>query len=554
MDNGIDYSKYSEAELVEMFGRLDPRYAPSKCAQLGAHLTALGYVVTQGDEEPGWAKPSAAKLLTLIGSPSPFESDVEFGTRTGPLGPAHNDLGFVGSGHFRTDGIYAYISGKAGARLGFISAPSQREVQIPARQIVNVESQGRLVRFEFGAGEEDAGAVTLQLPDASAVAALIAVLPKTQTKEFRPQIKTIVKFEADLIAQSPHTPVTVGLIAINALIFIATLFDGADWLHGDGKVLIAWGANFGPYTTAGDWWRLFTSLFLHAGIAHIFFNMWALASFGPLVERLYGSPHYLLLYVLAGILASLTSTAWHPAANSVGASGAIFGICGALLAAPLRVGQSFPADILRPVRSSAFVFLGWALYASFRSQGVDYAAHLGGFSAGFVLGLVTVPPTADREISRRFRALRRWLLLPTASVLLAGGLLWAQRSAASLNGDALYSHTAHWMVRHEHAINAEFNSALRLRNQDPAALDETLASKVIPFWVEATELLDRIKLPANSPNIAALDTIQSVARRRTEAFQLLDQGLRGNDLQAISRATQELRMIDQLAQGRSPSP
>jgi hypothetical protein len=112
----IDYSKHTEAELVEMFGRMDPRFAPVECARLGKLLTELGYVVTQGDTEPGSAEPSAAKLQALIGSRRPFGCNVDFGKVTGPfsyLEPTHNELGFVGPGELQTDGVSVYLSGRA---------------------------------------------------------------------------------------------------------------------------------------------------------------------------------------------------------------------------------------------------------------------------------------------------------------------------------------------------------------------------------------------------------------------------------------------------------
>jgi hypothetical protein len=93
MESTIDYSKHTEAELVEMFGRLDPRYAPEECARLGKRLTELGYLVTPGDFGPGSAQPSAAKLKALIGTSQPFESAVEFGKVSAPfsyLEPTHN--------------------------------------------------------------------------------------------------------------------------------------------------------------------------------------------------------------------------------------------------------------------------------------------------------------------------------------------------------------------------------------------------------------------------------------------------------------------------------
>jgi rhomboid protease GluP len=110
-------------------------------------------------------------------------------------------------------------------------------------------------------------------------------------------------------------------------------------------VQIAWGSNFGPYTTEGEWWRLFTSLFIHFGIAHLLLNMFALTAFGPLVERLFGSVNFLFVYLLAGIAGSLASIAWNPGINSAGASGAIFGILGALMAVQLRAGATIPMDI-----------------------------------------------------------------------------------------------------------------------------------------------------------------------------------------------------------------
>jgi rhomboid protease GluP len=98
-----------------------------------------------------------------------------------------------------------------------------------------------------------------------------------------------VQFERHLIAQSRRTPVTVGLVALNTLVFLATVLAGAEWLVPRGIVQIAWGSNFGPFTTDGEWWRVLTSLFIHFGVIHLAFNMWALATFGPLAERLYES-------------------------------------------------------------------------------------------------------------------------------------------------------------------------------------------------------------------------------------------------------------------------
>jgi membrane associated rhomboid family serine protease len=158
--------------------------------------------------------------------------------------------------------------------------------------------------------------ITIWLPDSSAADRLVAVLPKQRTSAFRAQLQEHAKFEQSLIAQSPETPVTIALVAINVLVFLVTAIAGGGWLLANGSLQVVWGSNFGPYTTDGEWWRLLTSLFIHFGIVHLVFNMWALASFGPLIERLFGSVNYLFIYLIAGATGSLASISWRPDINS----------------------------------------------------------------------------------------------------------------------------------------------------------------------------------------------------------------------------------------------
>lgn len=556
MESEIDYTKHTESELVDMFGRLDPRYAPAECARLGKYLADRGYIVTDGSTGPGSAVPSPEKLQSLIGAPQPLEWKVDFGsaTRSLGLGPAQNSFGFVGSGTMQTDGISVWLSGRVSR--GSSLASLVENTQLSCLQIANVESEGRLVRFGYNVDDEEDDSICLSLPDKSAADKLVAILPKRRTREYRSQIKADAQFAARLIAQSPKVPVTVALVAINTLVFIGTLLAGAEWLIPVGKVQIAWGSNFGPYTADGEWWRLFTSLFIHFGIAHVVLNMIALVMFGPLVERLYGSVNYLLIYVLAGIAGGLASISWQPDVNSAGASGAIFGILGALVAAQLRGGDTFPVDILRPIRDTTLLYLGLSLYAGFKYQGIDNAAHLGGLAAGFVIGLAAARPiTGESSFSRR--DLRRLIqLLPVAAVVLAVGLWFAQRASASMAGEGQYRRTAHWIGVREPAINRKFNAALSLDandKQNHSVLIETLEKEVIPFWREAGDRLAAIQLSSNSSNRTTLETLQDLTDGRADAFQALDDGLRNNDPQAIANAGQDLKQIEQTAKERRTS-
>jgi membrane associated rhomboid family serine protease len=546
---------------VEMFGRMDPRYAPQECKRLATYLSERDYTVTEGDTGPGFAVPSPGKLRTLIGSSRPIQCDVDFGKTAGPrgwLGSTHNDFGFVGPGTLQTDGLYVYLSGTFGPRKGLLATLSQQQVQLPCRKITNVESRDGLIRFEYGGGEFEDGAITLRLGDASIAERLIAALPKERTKGFRSQIDANTEFQRRLMDKSTRTPVTVGLIAINVLVFVATLMGGAELFKPIGTVQIAWGSNFGPYTMDGDWWRLLTSLFIHFGIIHIAMNMLALAVFGPLIERLYGSVTYLLIYLLAGMAGGLASVAWHPGVNSAGASGAIFGILGALLAAPLRAGDTFPVDIVRSIRHWFVVFLVWSLYAGFKSKGIDHAAHLGGLVSGFIIGLAAARPITAGSASSRSDVRHLLQMAPVAVALLAGGFWFAQRASASLVGEGLYWHTVHWLAAGERAASKHFNSAVamaRAHEQSPAVIVEPLEKEVLPFWRQASDRLAAIELRTDSPNRSNLDFLQEISDARADAYELLDEGLRKSDRQKIETAAQKLNQIDNLArQHRPPSP
>jgi len=274
--------------------------------------------------------------------------------------PLRNDLRLVGAGTLEVDGVSVSLTGKCGSRAQLIQPLV--DIQLPCWRIANVEAQGSVVRLYYSSADRDDGAITLRLADDTKAEQLVTLLPKVKTRDSKSQLIANAEFARRLVAQPPHTPVTFGLIAINLLVFIATLLGGAHWIAPRGGALIAWGSNFGPYTTHGEWWRPLTSIFIHFGIVHRLANMLAMAMLGPTIERLYGSVNYFLIYVFSRISGGLASLFWHPNVNSAGASGAMFGIIGALLAAILTVGDDFPTDIKRPLQHWVLLFFCWTLY------------------------------------------------------------------------------------------------------------------------------------------------------------------------------------------------
>jgi len=182
------------------------------------------------------------------------------------------------------------------------------------------------------------------------------------------------------------TPVvTITLIALNALVYVAMGLSGVSWTEPSITHAVQWGADFGPLTVSGEWWRAFTSTFVHFGIIHIVLNMWCLWSLGSSLELFMGRKAYTVIYLLSGVMASLTSIAWNPWRVSAGASGAIFGVAGAFLSyLYFKKAPMDPKQVRQKIKN-LLIFIGYnLLYGA--AGNVDNSAHLGGLIAGLVLG------------------------------------------------------------------------------------------------------------------------------------------------------------------------
>ena len=201
--------------------------------------------------------------------------------------------------------------------------------------------------------------------------------------------------------------VTRSLVAVCILVFAAMAFRQVSTHAGSEPLLLRWGANFGPLTLSGQWWRLFTSLFIHLGVVHLAVNMWCLWDLGSFAERIYGRAQFLIIYLLAGVIGALCSLFWHPFALAAGASGAIFGVTGALLASFIFGDLPFTKKSAAIALLSVIAFAGYNLFVGFVGKGPGNAAHVGGLISGFLLALL---------ISKT--SFRRALLLGVLSIVL----------------------------------------------------------------------------------------------------------------------------------------
>jgi len=242
-------------------------------------------------------------------------------------------------------------------------------------------------------------------------------------KTCRSQIVSVHSPDAtDSLAQPPQaavaskaTPATYVLLAINIAIFLIMIARGVDWMQPTSDQLLSWGADYGPYTLDGQYWRLITSMFLHFGIIHILGNMWCLWSLGRLAEDLIGSPAVVGIYLLTGIGASLLSLSWDPMRVSAGASGAIFGIAGALITVLYYGKHDLPKENVRHLLGYVVRFSLLNLLFGLKAH-VDNMAHVGGLVTGLVIGLFLARSFNVAPEERP--ALHRMILAISAAVLI----------------------------------------------------------------------------------------------------------------------------------------
>jgi membrane associated rhomboid family serine protease len=185
------------------------------------------------------------------------------------------------------------------------------------------------------------------------------------------------------------------------------------------QMLIAQGGNFAPATLGGEPWRLLTAVFLHGDAEHVIGNLIALLVLGPYAERVYGRAGYGAIYLGTGLLASAVDLWVNFLVVSVGASGAIFGVLGALIAYALRRRGHLPMRAIRIVVIAGSMFAAWTFWQGLGSEGINNSAHLTGFVAGALIGTWIAPPLVERSARRRVLKLAS---AGFAAIILAIGL------------------------------------------------------------------------------------------------------------------------------------
>ncbi|MFB6340169.1 rhomboid family intramembrane serine protease [Saccharicrinis sp. FJH62] len=189
--------------------------------------------------------------------------------------------------------------------------------------------------------------------------------------------------------------VTTFLAAVLLIVFLVMLLSGAHIFEPDIQSMIKWGANTKLLSFGGQFWRLITSNFIHFGIIHLLFNLYALIFVGMHLERLIGHYRLFISFMITGIVSAITTALWHDSALvTAGASGAIFGLFGVYIAV-LTTG--FVEKKLRSgLLISVIVFVAYNLLGGMK-EGIDNVAHIGGLCSGLVIGYALYPSLKHKD-------------------------------------------------------------------------------------------------------------------------------------------------------------
>jgi rhomboid protease GluP len=176
--------------------------------------------------------------------------------------------------------------------------------------------------------------------------------------------------------------------------------------------LLVFGAKFGPRIAGGEWWRLVTAGFLHAGVFHILMNSWVLFDLGPRVEDIFGTARFLVIYLVSSAFGFWASMLWSPYVPSIGASAAACGLIGAMLAYARRTGSSMIWSF----------YMRWiimiAIIGLLPGFSIDNAAHFGGFAAGYALAFGAGTPRIASPVESLWKLAAGFAVLITAACFL----------------------------------------------------------------------------------------------------------------------------------------
>jgi rhomboid protease GluP len=323
---------------------------------------------------------------------------------------------------------------------------------------------------------------------------------------------------------------TYAIIAINLLVFILMVIDGAGIMDLNSLIHIKWGSNYTPLTLSGDWWRLITSTFIHFGIIHVLMNMYCLYSIGVYLEPMLGKLKYVTAYLCTGVLASLVSLWWHlpEGTNSAGASGAVFGMYGLFLA--LLSTNLIPKAVRDSLLQSIGIFIFYNLAYGMKG-GVDNSAHIGGLISGFIVGYLLVI-----GIKKEKNGLKATWILPLviAGTIITSYLYLEKNNQPVSSRKDILAEVDEAKFKDTERFNNNYNEFVKIQDSainvmnDSALNNKEMQDKLATFsiksWNEAEVILKQMQMldVSTAKKAKAGEILKYITLKKEEVLNYID--------------------------------
>jgi rhomboid protease GluP len=333
---------------------------------------------------------------------------------------------------------------------------------------------------------------------------------------------------------NPWTSPTNVIIALNVAVYIVMGTLGAGWFQPESMTpYIVYGANNGAATTDGQWWRLLTSMFMHYGLLHLGLNMWALFQTGHFMERVLGRAAFTLMYLASGVAGGFASIFWYGDKTwSAGASGAVFGVYGAILGFMLRERQGLPRVVVQSLTRSTLMFAGYNIVYGLAQKGIDNSAHLGGFAGGVIFGFLLALPL-DPVVRARARGRTLAIALVALAVLAGVGIALTPRFDYRIGDELAWQKAMEEFSQREGQLHSRVPPV-----RDPAeqtAYAEKLESGQIAFDLEWIRRFNALTLTPGKATAQARDLLVHALELRHRSYERLATSLRRHDPQALAQ-------------------
>ena len=337
-----------------------------------------------------------------------------------------------------------------------------------------------------------------------------------------PECETFVQ---ELRARTHVAVVTPAILGLNIAIFIGMCVStGA---LSDPATLIGWGGSVGPRTTNGEWWRLVTSLFVHAGVLRLLANVIGVVSVGFMLERLVGPVAFAVTYIAAGLMAGVVELSAHQIDVLTGASGAIFGVYG-LLAAFTMWGfyrpspATVPLAALKGLLPGAFVFLS----VDVLTHGLHSDGRFAGLATGFIAGLILATGATDRK-----PAMRRVYATVGATAGIMILLVAPLRGLVDARADVAAVIAVEGRTAHEYDAELERANDGRSSMRDRIVVIDQIRPQLQALRTRL-ESFDKVPREQQPLVASAIDFLKT----RDESWRLRKEALRKSDLQILRQA------------------